>query len=324
MKTNLILTLILTAFLLFFPFVVFAVNNSYSEDTSQSDSTETKLSEETETINDETVSVLSVSTGKVTEVSLFDYLVGTVSAEMPASYHEEALKAQTVACYTYLRWLKENSESDTSDITNSSNKHQAYLTYNELKEKWGKNYDIYLNKIKNVVSSVSNEFIEYKGETAMTVYHAISSGKTNSADEVWNSPVDYLVSVSAPGDKLSEKYKNTVKISTEDFLEKLSDLNINIKEEQITECFYCDETGYFTNLKYKEKTLYASDLRSAFSLDSLNYKIKTSDDEVVFIVFGKGHGVGMSQNSADYMARQGYTYREILEHFYKGTNISHK
>lgn len=335
MKTNLILTFILFIFALFFPFIIFAFDGAQSGQTEENIS-ETVITEvqesstaETETVtesvtekeNIETVSVLSVSSGKVTEISLFDYLVGTVSAEMPASYHEEALKAQAVACYTYLKWIKENSESDTSDITDSSSKHQAYLTDSELKEKWGKNYDIYRKKIEDVVNCIQGEYLEYSGETAMTVYHALSCGKTNSAQEVWDSAVPYLVSVNAPGDKLSESYKNIVTVSREDFCKKLSDFNISLDEEKISDSIKTDESGYFSSLEYDNEILFPSDIRSAFSLDSLNFKISTDDGTVTFTVYGKGHGVGMSQYSADYMARQGYAYDEILAHFYKGTTL---
>lgn len=330
MKTNLILSLILFIFALFFPFIIFSFDGS-SDGESGETHTETSITETKENStssenhttdeNIETVAVLSTSSGKVTTVSVFDYLVGTVSAEMPASYREEALKAQAVACYTYLKWIKENSESDTSDITDSSSKHQAYLTESELKDKWGKNYDIYRSKIEEIVNSILGEYLTHEGETAMTVYHAISCGKTNSADEVWNSAVPYLVSVNAPGDKLSENFRNSVTFSREDFCKKLSDFNITLKDEKISGLIKTDENGYFSSLEYKKQVLYPSDLRSAFSLNSLNFKIKESNDNIVFTVYGKGHGVGMSQYSADYMARQGYSYDEILAHFYKNTTL---
>ena len=41
-----------------------------------------------------------------------------------------------------------------------------------------------------------------------------------------------------------------------------------------------------------------------------------------FASLGKGHGVGMSQYGADYLARQGKDYKEILTHYYTGVKIT--
>ena len=47
------------------------------------------------------VRLLNESDGSITEKSLEDYIVGVVSAEMPASFEKEALKAQAVEARTY-------------------------------------------------------------------------------------------------------------------------------------------------------------------------------------------------------------------------------
>ena len=47
----------------------------------------------------------------------------------------------------------------------------------------------------------------------------------------------------------------------------------------------------------------------------------TSEGVFVFTVYGYGHGVGMSQDGAIQMARNGKTYVEILTHYYPGTTV---
>ena len=51
------------------------------------------------------------------------------------------------------------------------------------------------------------------------------------------------------------------------------------------------------------------------------FEIKCTDDEFKITVHGYGHGVGMSQYGADYMARQGSDWQEIIKHYYTGVEI---
>ena len=81
------------------------------------------------------------------------------------------------------------------------------------------------------------------------------------------------------------------------------------------------KAGTVLKIKIAEKELTGEEIRNAFSLRSSAFKISATENEVTFKVSGYGHGVGMSQYGADYMARQGSTYKEILEHYYKGVTI---
>lgn len=313
MKTNLILTLILFLMMLFFPFIALLNSNEVNNN---SEATAKELSSET-------VSVLSSATGKVTEMNIKDYVFGAVCAEMPASFHEEAIKAQAVVCYTYMKWIKENADNAASinaDITDSAATHQAFVTVDELKEKWGTSYNIYYQKVKDAVESVLFEYLVYENETAMTVFHALSPSRTHSAEEVWNSALPYLQSVTAPGDKLSPDYSETVALTLSDFLSAFEDAEEGDINE-IIDSAKEDSDGLITELSFGEKILSKTDIRSAFSLNSPYFSIRKEDDSLVFTVYGKGHGIGMSQYSADYMARQGSSYKEILSHFYKDTDL---
>lgn len=317
MKTNLILTLILFLMMIFLPLIALMSTNT-SDNTSEA--TTSKAQTEAAT---ETVSVFSDSTGKVTEMSVEDYIFGSVCAEMPASFHEEALKAQAVACYTYMKWIKENSDNSSytgADITDSSAVHQAFLTEEELRKKWGTSYDIYCEKVKDAVESVLFEYLTYENETAMTVFHALSTGETHSSEEVWNSATPYLQSVTAPGDKLSPDFSNTVTLTAAEFAGAFEGATEN-DADKILKSASEDENGFISELSFGNKTLSRTDIRSVLSLDSPYFKVKNDGDSYIFTVYGKGHGIGMSQYSADYMARQGSTYEEILKHFYKDTSL---
>ena len=84
------------------------------------------------------------------------------------------------------------------------------------------------------------------------------------------------------------------------------------------------KAGTVLTIKINSKEVTGTAMRTAFSLRSPAFKITATEDEVTFNVSGYGHGIGMSQYGADYMARQGSTYDEILKHYYKGVEIVKK
>ncbi|MBQ7117402.1 MAG: stage II sporulation protein D [Clostridia bacterium] len=327
MKNLIVLTLILFLIMVFFPLITL-VKTDENNVTATSVHTEKQSTSGTITDNEdpassETVSLLVSSTGKLTEMTAEEYVYGAVCAEMPASFHKEALKAQAVASYTYMKWLKENSDNPPADITDNPSVHQAYLTEKELREKWGSSYGIYSEKVKEAVSEVMYEYLVYDSETAMTVFHGLSPGRTASSSDVWKNDITYLRSVTAPGDKLSPDITTDVILSKEDFAKAFSGADAK-DADSIYKNIKTNEDGFVAELTYKNQTLSPTDLRSAYNLKSPFFKAENKKDGIHLTVYGKGHGVGMSQNSADYMARQGSTYEEILAHFYIGTELKRK
>ncbi len=314
MKIYAIMTLILSSVLLFLPFVTL----NMKEAPTNGPSSTSVVSE------NETVKVLLTTSGNTKEIPLNEYLVGVVAAEMPASFETEALKAQAVASYTYEKYLKENAEESSAFyITDSSSFNQAYLSEEDRKALWQNKFESYNEKITNAVNSVLGEYLSYDGKTALTLYHAISPGKTADCKDVFGEALAYLESVTAPGDKLSPDYVTEVS-----FLKKeaLALINNNSPETEGRDFSFkitdSNENGYVVSAAVCKKELSNKDLRNIFSLPSLYFTARYEKDTLVFTVYGKGHGVGMSQYSADYMARQSATYKDILEYFYKGTKIS--
>lgn len=318
MKLYLILATVLILVMIVFPLSLNVSQNNINNQ--EYDLT----TEEAPDIKDEaksTVNVLRVSSGKVESTSVNDYIIGAVACEMPASFNEEALKAQAVACYTYLQWILENSDNPSdeySDISDSSATHQGYLNKEEMKEKWGNKFEFYYNKIQKAVQSVEGEYLCYNGSPILSVFHALSSGMTNSSEDVWGDAIPYLASVSAPGDRLSSDIDSTVNYTKEEFEEicrKNGITSFTIKDT------VCSDSGYVKSITIGNKNLTGTDICRLFSLKSPVFEIEESEDGIIFHVKGKGHGIGMSQYSADFMARQGSSYEEILLHFYTGATI---
>lgn len=275
------------------------------------------------------ISVMSSSTGKIEKVGMREYVVGCVAAEMSALYHTEALKAQAVACYTYAKKTCEqngkhkDSSLGAADITDSPDTHQGYLGKKQRKEKWGEKYDEYEAKITEAVDEVFGYYLSYDGETALALYHAISAGATQSAESMWGSVIPYLISVESPGDKLSPDYESKTVLSKEEFRKAAKSCGVKLtgdadgwlkKNEK-------DEYGYTKSLTLGDEKISGSKIREEFGLRSQCFDAEYSEGEFVFICRGYGHGVGMSQYGADYMARQGFSWKEILLHYYPGTEI---
>ena len=138
--------------------------------------------------------VYRTETGTAETVSVRDYLIGTVGAEMPASFHPEALKAQTVAAHTYAEYVTGVQGAALSD---DCRRCQAYLPPEQLKERLG---DAAYEKITAAVDAAGDLLLLYDGAPALTVYHACSRGQTRSAEAVWGTAVPYLVPVGSPAD----------------------------------------------------------------------------------------------------------------------------
>ena len=261
-------------------------------------------------------------------MSEFEYVCGSVAAEMPLAYHEEALKAQAVACYTNCLRLKENSNKEKingADISNDITVHQGYITEVERKEKWGDDFNKYESKLRNIVTEIQGEYLTYNDKICVAAFSAICTGTTETAENVWGSKTPYLVSVKSEGDKLSPTYSSTVTFSKSQFISIMKDLGVSIDSKtdlrKIIGKPKTTKAGTVLNIKINSKEVSGSDIRTAFSLRSPAFKITATEKEVSFNVSGYGHGVGMSQYGADFMARQGSTYDEILKHYYKGVKI---
>lgn len=255
----------------------------------------------------------------VTEYSATDYVFGVVAAEMPALYHEEALKAQAVAAYTFACYRKATNPNTEYDISADPEVAQCFITRQEAASRWGDKSDEYTKKLDKCISEVQGQLLVYEKEPIFAAYHAISSGTTNACSDVWSKDIPYLKSVDSAGDMLAEKYLSETVFTDEELTKKLKDIADPSE----------DAKNYFTDIKtttnglvksitYCGKQLTGAELCKALGLRSSNFKITFSENKFTFTVKGYGHGVGMSQTGADYMAKQGKTYDQILLHYYNG------
>lgn len=266
---------------------------------------------------------LYVSASDLTKtVGLRDYLFGVVAAEMPALYEEEALKAQTVAAYTYLLYKSERNVLLPYDITDDPNTDQCFITRETARQRWGNSADEYEQKIDRAVEAVYGQKITVDGQPILAVYHAISSGVTENAADLWGGSYGYLVSVDSVGDKLSPNYLSTAEFSPDELTAALSGL-AEFSGEPANYFGSASRTaaGSVKTVPLCGKEVSGGSIRDALDLRSSDFDVEYTDGTFRFTVRGYGHGVGMSQYGAHYMAMQGSGYREILTHYYTGCSV---
>ncbi len=324
MRTNLILCIIIAVAMILCPAA--AIDGADDGETEYE-----SASAEIQQINEgsEYISVMSSSNGKISRMGMREYIIGSVACEMSALYHTEALKAQAVASYTYAEKVREQNEKskDSSlgeaDITDSTDSHQGYIDEKERRKKWGEKFAEYEAKIEAAVDEVLGCYLSYNGETALAVYHSNSAGSTQSAESLWGEEIPYLISVESPGDKLSPDYMKESVFSESEFKScaKACGAKLSGDAEEWLSDIKTDDSGYVISVCLGEKEISAAEIREEFDLRSNCFEIEYSDGEFIVTCYGYGHGVGMSQYGADYMARQGSSYEEILAHYYPGTQL---
>ncbi len=249
------------------------------------------------------------------------YLSSVVGSEMPAKWPLEALKAQAIASRTYALKQKGNPIYDID----STQKNQVY---NGLESR--------TYKTVRAVRSTRSLVLTYKNKLINALFHSSSGGMTENSQDVWKNEYPYLSSV-RDFDKNNPKLQWKKKFSSGE----LQKLFPEIGGIQNIEILNITNTGRVKNVKifgkYGSDQILGVDIRKKMNLKSTFMRFKFIEDkkyisdndnsnipiEKTLIVFGKGsgHGVGLSQWGARYMASKGQKAERILKHFYKGVKI---
>ncbi len=249
------------------------------------------------------------------------YLSSVVGSEMPAKWPFEALKAQAIASRTYALKQKGNSLYDIDST-------QRNQVYNGLESR--------TYKTIRAVRSTRSLVLIYKNKLINALFHSSSGGLTENSEAVWKNKYPYLSSVK-DFDKNNPKLKWQKKFSNGE-LQKLFPRIGGIKKIEILNI---SNTGRVKNVKlfgkYGSYQMSGVDIRERMNLKStlvrfffIEEKKNNNDNEnsnfsieknLIVLGQGSGHGVGMSQWGARYMASKGQKAERILKHFYKGVRI---
>lgn len=249
-------------------------------------------------------------------LNIEDYIVGVVAAEMPASFNDEALKAQAVASRTYAIYKINTSTGDFDVVTDVSN--QSYITIEEMKNKWGSDFNKYYDKVKQAVDNTKGEVMTYDGEVIEAYYFAMSNGYTEKSSLVFASDRDYLQSVESSYESDLKNFSVTKEFTESEICTKLnvSCDNINIANIERS------DTGRVNKITINGVTFKGTEVRKKLDLRSTDFTITKDGDKYLITTKGYGHGVGMSQYGANGMASEGYNYQDILKYYYQNIEFS--
>jgi len=275
------------------------------------------------------IKLLHSETGEIEEVALDDYLVNVVSAEMPASYEKEALKAQAIVARTYTIYQTINS-GNKHEGANMCDSHlccQAWISKEDRFAKWEpENSKEYWQKIETAVNETKGKIVTYKNEPINAFFHASSGGKTEIPLNVWGgNGYPYLQVVETSGEEGYTQFASEIILTKEEFINKIkekhSDFQIDFSKENEISILELTESGRVKTIKIGNLNLSGVEVRSILGLKSANFTFTIDESNIKFSIIGYGHGVGMSQTGADSLAKQGKTCEEIIKHYYVGVEI---
>lgn len=258
-------------------------------------------------VYDETVSIKVLLDGAVESMSLNEYVAGVVAAEMPASFEQEALKAQAVAARTnVMRKLAYGSKHGDADICGEST---CCMGWKQPESE----------VFQQAVEETDGLVVSYDGAIIDAVFFSSSWGNTEDAVEVWGSSVPYLTAVESPERE----------IMTESVTVPLTEFCLAVREYSSDADFSGDwlmdvirtDSGAVKTAMFGGVELTGPQIRSLFGLKSACFDIELTASGVEFTTYGYGHGVGMSQYGANEMAKSGSDYIEILTWYYTGCTV---
>ena len=260
-----------------------------------------------------------------------DFLIRTLAMEMSPTAHEEALKAQAVAAYTYYARRRQTQAEKAdpalqgADFASPNDKFPQAYDEASLRERWGEQYEEYYTKLAAVVAAVKGVAITHEGKLIDACYHAISSGSTEDAATVWGADIPYLQAVASPGDRLAPTYASESTFTVEEtraiLTAELPALTLNEDPASWFGTPILSDAGTVAQQPVGDTQLAGTRVRQLFGLRSAAFAVAYADGSFTFAVRGYGHGVGMSQYGADYLAQQGYSYEEILHYYYTDVTV---
>lgn len=263
--------------------------------------------------------------GRVSAIPLEEYVAGVVAAEMPMSYHSEALSAQAVAARSYALFKTQRYSGEgclshpEADVCTEPGCCQGYRTPDRESDK---------NAVK-AAKDTENLIVTFRDRPIRALYHACSGGHTEDAENVYSQALAYLRGVPSPGEEGHLRFESRTEMHLSDLMEAFSEdedvvflMDYPISRQM--EILSSSDTGRVTRVRVGLEKMSGTEFRQKTGIYSSCFQMEFDDDAatVAFLTRGWGHGVGLSQAGAEAMARGGKTFDEILTHYYTGVSVA--
>ena len=257
--------------------------------------------------------VLVVPTeGGITAVNWVDieaYLYGVVGSEMPASWPQEALKAQAVAARSYALYRRDRTQNQLFDV-GVTTAHQVY-----------KGLAAEAPSVQAAVNATQGQVVTHGGRVIEAVFHSSSGGHTENSEDIWQRPTPYLRGV-ADYDQEAPVFQWSETFSAQQLGQRIAGIGRlqSVATERVT------PRGRIVSIRLQgtqgSRTLTGTELRQALGLRSTLISFNIAGDTIRVDGRGYGHGLGMSQWGARGLATRGQNYQQILTHYYQGTALA--
>ncbi len=259
-------------------------------------------------------------------VSWQEYFLGVLALELPEESEEELNKAQAVMIRTkiYDELQQKQNAGEDPILT------ERYLSAEELEKKGGENYSIYYKKLRQAMEETEGQILYYQDTYAWVPFHKSSNGMTRSAQEVMGTEeFSYVAVRECPSDKEAKEEMQILEIPYTEVQAKCQPFLVAVEESEAGktygfsdfEILSYDSAGYVQELRIGETVCTGDQFRDALSLASSAFSLQDSGEELKITTMGNGHGLGLSQWTANEMAKQGKSYEEILQFFFEGTEL---
>jgi stage II sporulation protein D len=242
-------------------------------------------------------------------VDLEEYLYSVVGSEVYPTWPLEALKAQAVAARSYALYQRFNSKNRLYDLETTTNT-QVY-----------KGLESEFVSTHQAVNTTAGQIMTYNGQVILAVFHSSSGGHTENVEDIWTSPLPYLRGV-ADFDHSAPVFEWTKSFSGKELSNRIGGIG-NIKAmipERVT------PQGRVVVMKVvgdrAMKKLSGAELRKALDLRSTLFRVAENNGRFQIQGRGFGHGLGLSQWGAYFLAQQGINYQQILHHYYPSAKLS--
>ena len=259
------------------------------------------------------LSVIDGSTPVVGDT--YEILCRVVQNEVGNSTEWESTKAMAVASYSYIKYY--NDYLGRAPTLRLSSVEPG-------------------DRVRACVKEVLGQAVYYNGQYANCTYFSISCGVTTTAQSVWGTTqYPYLVSVDSSIEEgysyswspFSKDYTYTPEQMAERMNSALGTSLDPANDDPATWLEITSRTDgkYVGTVRVGNTTTTGRKIReSILGLRSHAFDISYDADSRIFTVttYGYGHGVGMSQTGSMLYARQGWTYVQILNHYYPGTTVA--
>lgn len=273
---------------------------------------------------------------EIVTLSVLDYITGCLFAQMPPDYESEALKAQAAVIHTYAERLIRNNSLNSAtgddvnipgvDFSDDPSTSQAYFSEREARDFYGEQYDEFYPKIRLAADYGARTLITYEDKPIYAVYTAVTNGVTNTGGDIWGKDFPYLTSVSSVWDEEYVNFTSVNELTADKLRLALLNYNRGINMPVDYALWFGEATknaeGYVSGIQVGDMTISGGDAWRIFGLRSTDFGVSYDGTGFVFQARGVGHGAGLSQFGANYLASNGFSAQEIIKYYYTGVTVN--